>query len=346
MAEYYDGTKILTLKDINGNEPQFKLVVGNRTAGKSFYFKRMLVRRFLKTGKKFCVLVRFKNEMMAVAESFFKDVQQITYPDKVMTAKPYGKDLFMELFIDDVPCGYCVPINSADTIKRYSSNFVDVEAIMFDEFQSEINKYCPREIEKFQSIIVSICRGQSQQFRPVPVYMISNAVSMFNPYYVFFGLTKKITGNTKFIRGKNYVFEHCYVESAAKAIASAFAFGETAYSDYATKNSYLLDTSNFIERVKGPKSFQFYFRVNGTAFGVWQVNDGELLYVSTSFDPKYPTSFAIKTTDHDIGSTFLRGKASGLMRYLREYFDSGRCRFEDMACREAFIDFVGYMAYK
>ena len=53
---YYDGTKLLSMKDINGNTPEIFMVTSNRTAGKTTYFGRMLVNRYLKSGAKFILL--------------------------------------------------------------------------------------------------------------------------------------------------------------------------------------------------------------------------------------------------------------------------------------------------
>lgn len=36
---YYDGTKLLSLKDADGNKPEIYLCVGNRTAGKTVFLK-------------------------------------------------------------------------------------------------------------------------------------------------------------------------------------------------------------------------------------------------------------------------------------------------------------------
>lgn len=55
---------------------------------------------------------------------------------------------------------------------------------MFDEFQSENNDYCPNEVQKFISVHTSVARGQGKQLRYVPVYMLSNPVTLLNPYYI------------------------------------------------------------------------------------------------------------------------------------------------------------------
>ena len=50
--EYYDGTKLLSLSDINGDKPELYLCTTNRTGGKTTYFGRYCVNRFIKHGEK------------------------------------------------------------------------------------------------------------------------------------------------------------------------------------------------------------------------------------------------------------------------------------------------------
>ena len=53
MTTYYDGTKLLSMKDLNGETPEIFICTANRTAGKTTYFGRLLVNRFKKDGKRF-----------------------------------------------------------------------------------------------------------------------------------------------------------------------------------------------------------------------------------------------------------------------------------------------------
>ena len=59
MGDFYNGNKLLSLLDINGKKPEIYMCCGNRTAGKTFFFKRWMLRRFVKHGEKFVVFVRY-----------------------------------------------------------------------------------------------------------------------------------------------------------------------------------------------------------------------------------------------------------------------------------------------
>lgn len=239
MNIYYDCNRLLTMKDINGQTPEIFMVAGNRTAGKTYSFKKRLVKDFMEKGEKFALLVRFNYEMDAIEETFFKDLIEIHFPDINVRGEWVGRQLFKKLFINDNECGYCVAINSADTVKKYSSMFVDVRKIFFDEFQSETNKYCSDEITKFISIHVSMARGGGSQSRYLPVYMASNTVTILNPYYSLFQISKRLTSTTKFLKGDGWVLELTYNENAANALNNS-AFGRAVSSQFI--NNYISQT--------------------------------------------------------------------------------------------------------
>ena len=150
MGKYYDGTKLLSLRDINRKKPEIYMCTSNRTAGKTTYFGRMFVNRFFDKKEKFALLYRYNYELVNVHEKFFKDLNTLFFPGHSMTSKAQANGKYFELFLDDMPCGYALALNDAEQIKKFSHLLSDVKRILFDEFQSETNKYCPHEIEKLE----------------------------------------------------------------------------------------------------------------------------------------------------------------------------------------------------
>ena len=162
------------------------------------------------------------------------------------------------MFIDNESCGYAISLNSADQLKKYSHLFSDISRLMFDEFQSETNHYCSDEIRKFVSVHTSIARGSGKQIRYVPVYMISNPVSIINPYYVELGISPRLDDKTKFLKGDGFVLEQGYVESASLAQKeSGFnrAFANNSYVAYASESVYLNDNKAFVEKPDGQSRY-------------------------------------------------------------------------------------------
>ena len=71
MPNYYDGTKLLSMKDLDGNTPEIFMVTSNRTAGKTTYFNRLVFNRWLRRKDKFMLIDRFKDEMDGIAEVMY-----------------------------------------------------------------------------------------------------------------------------------------------------------------------------------------------------------------------------------------------------------------------------------
>lgn len=341
---YYDGTKILSTLDINGDTPEIYMITSNRTAGKTTFFSRMLVKRFLRSKRKFCLVQRFDGELKGCSSAFFKDIKSLFFKRHEMDEKHY-KDLgYCELFLDGNPCGYGVAINTADKIKKISHFFNDVDAMFMDEFQSETNHYCPGEIKKFISIHTSIARGQGKQIRYVPVYMCANPVTLLNPYYNALGVSGRLHKNTKILRGEGWVLEQGFNESASKAQKeSAFnrAFKGEKYVEYAGEAVYLNDSTAFVTRPKGKNRYIFTLKYASKFFGVYEYPHDGVIFCSKKFDPQYPKTLVVTTDDHNINYLMLQ-RNELLILQLRSLFEKGCFRFSDLECKEVILKMLSY----
>lgn len=341
---YYDGTKLLSLSDKNGEKPEIYVSTSNRSAGKTTYFNRLAVNAFLKRGEKFGLIYRFKYELSDIAEKFFKDINGLFFPEHDMSSERKAGGIYHDLFIDDMHCGYAFALNSADQIKKYSHLFSDVSRLIFDEFQSETNNYCPDEIRKFISLHMSIARGQNKQVRYVPVYMISNPVTLINPYYVEWNISSRIKSDTKYLKGDGFVLEQGFNESASKANKeSAFnrAFSQNRYMEYAAQNVYLNDNTAFVEKPDGIGKYLATIKYNNYTFGIREYAEAGIIYCDDHADMSFPFKLTVTTDDHDINYVMLK-KNDLFLSSLRYYFDKGCFRFKDLKCKDAILKVLSY----
>lgn len=348
MPNYYDGNKLLSLLDIDGNKPEIYICTTNRTGGKTVYFSRLLVNKFIQSKEKFCLLYRYKYELDNVADKFFKDINGLFFNEYSMYSESKAKGVFHELYLckgdKKEICGYAIALNCADQIKKYSHFFSDISRILFDEFQSETNHYCTNEINKFLSVHTSIARGQGEQSRYVPVYMLSNPVSLLNPYYVQLGITTRLRDSTKFLRGVGFVMEQGFIESAANAQKqSAFnkAFAGTNYLAYATENVYLNDNATFIEKPKGKSNYLCTLKCDGINYAIREFPEHGVLYCDNTPDLTHPERFSVTTTDHNINYVMLK-RGELFISTLRFYFEHGCFRFKDLSCKNAVLKALSY----
>lgn len=348
---YYDGTKLLSLMDVNGKKPELFICSTNRSAGKTTYFNRLLMRRFFKNGEKFMLIFRFAYEVDGVAEKFFSDIRGLFFPNYRMTAKNRSKGVYQELFIaknDEEgigeSCGYAVALNQADAVKRFSHLFNGVGSMLFDEFQSETGKYAPGEVDKLISLHVSVARGNGEQIRYVPVYMLSNAVSLINPYYVAMDISARLTTKTRFLRGDGYVLEQGYLEAAATAQKeSGFnrAFSSSRYIGHASENLYLNDNTAFIEKMNGHGRYLATVLYEGASYGIRSFDDEGIVYMDNRPDESYPEKITVTVEDHRTNYVMLANN-SYFIQQLRYFFEKGCFRFRDLKCKEAALRLLSY----
>lgn len=351
---YYDGAKLLSLKDINGKDPEIYICTSNRSAGKTTYFSRLAVNRFLRRREKFALLYRFNYELDDIADKFFKDIGALFFAGYQMHSERRASGIYHELILEfpdsteEKPhadsCGYAISINSADQLKKYSHLFSDVQLILFDEFQSETGHYCPNEIRKFQSIHTTISRGQGKQNRRVPVIMISNPVSVINPYYAAMGISSRLRPSTHFLRGRGYVLEQGKNKHAADALsASSFmsAFENNSYAEYAANGNYLNDHDAFIASMPENGNYLVTLKYNDHFYSVKEYSESGILYVTDSYDKTYPFRIAIDLEDHAVNYVLL-SKNDGMITKFRFLFDHGCVRFKNQLCKDAFMTLCCY----
>lgn len=353
-SKYYDGTKLLSLKDINGYTPEIYMVTTNRTGGKTTYFGRMVVNRFLKKGSKFALLYRFNYELDSIADKFFKDINSLFFPGYTMVSKRQASGIYHELFLfypgmdvendDPIPCGYALTLNSCDQLKKYSHLLSDIDSIIFDEFQSETNHYCAQEVQKFISLHTSIARGQGMQYKPVPVYMIANPVTILNPYYVEMDISSRLRENTRYLRGDGFVLEQGFVESASVAQKeSAFnrAFGKNKYIAYSSESIYLNDSKVFIEKPSGIGRYLCTIRYNNINYAIREYEEEGVLYADNRPDMSYKYKIAVNTESHGVNYVMLK-RNDMFIQNMRYFFERGCFRFKDLNSKEAILKLISY----
>lgn len=349
--EQYDGTKLLSLRDINGKQPEIYICTTNRTGGKTTYFNRLLFNRFVKTQAKFMLVYRFNYELDDVAEKFFKDIQGLFFPEWCLESKRKARGVYYELYAylrndPDIKylCGYAVSLNNADQFKKYSHLFSDTQCMLMDEFQSETNHYCPNEVAKLMSLHTSVARGQGKAVRYVPVYLIGNPVSIINPYYVALGISARLRSDTKFMKGDGYVVEQGYVESVARAQEeSGFnrAFAGETYSAYSAQGVYLNDNHAFIDKPNGRARYLGTIKYNGKEFALREYAELGIIYCDGRPDATYPFKLAVTTDDHNVNYVMLK-RNDLFVQNMRYFFERGAFRFKDLQCKEAVMKMVSY----
>lgn len=343
LPDFYNGNKLLSMKDINGKTPEIFMCEGNRTAGKTYFFKRLCLRRWQRGKGKFAIYCRHTYELDGAHEAFFKDLEEVDFQGHIMDAEWAIKGMCKSLMFDGEECGYAIGMWNRDVIKQKSSMFVDVGCMFMDEFQSEAGKYIKDELGAFMSIHTSVARGGGKHTRYVPVFMASNGVSTINPYFTGLGIGKRLKDDCKFMRGDGWVLERTFNKEAAQQISeSAFAraFSSSKQMQYAAGSTYLLDNDNFIACMRGEKRPMCNLIHNGNTYGIWQLEGKDVYVVSEKHDPGYPVTITCQLSSHTPASMLVKQRtySSGLLNA----FNRGCVFFENAYCKDAFLDVIGF----
>ena len=344
MAQYYDGTKLLSMRDINGKRPELYLCVTNRSGGKTVYFNRLAVNKWKQGKGKFILIYRYNYELDDVADKFYKDIAPLFFSGSSMISKRKAAGIYHELIIDDESCGYAISLNSADQLKKYAHLFSDANRMIFDEFQSETNHYCSDEIRKFISVHTSVARGHGEQVRYVPVYMMANPVSLINPYYSELGIGARLHSDTKFLRGDGYVMEQGFIETASRAQKeSGFnrAFARNSYIAYSAESVYLNDSQAFLEKPAGKNRYLATLRYDRVDYAIREYTDSGVIYCDDNPDRTYNYKIAVTTGDHNVNFVMLK-RNDLFLDNMRWYFEKGCFRFKDLKCKEAVLKALSY----
>lgn len=322
-SKYYDGNRTLTHNCL------FNFVVGSRTAGKTFWFKKWAIEDFLKNKNQFVYVRRYAKEIKKSKPKFFDDIV-FMFPEHEFKVK--GD----EFLIDDEVAGYCIILSTAKIEKSVPYPFVN--KICLDEFLIEKGHYhyLPDEVGSFLNLYETIARPGSEHCDVITFFM-ANAITWTNPYFLYFNIKKptKVDKNGKAIwKNGEILLELSADEKLIKAKQNT-RFGSivngTAYGDYSIKNEFLLDDDTFIEKKSPNAKYYFTFKYNGNNFGVWIDTVEGKIWVSKSVDSSYKLVFSVTMKDHEPNTMFLKNISHyPQFKAFTENFKLGNVYYEDI----------------
>lgn len=321
---YYDNSKMLS------HNMLFNYVVGSRGGGKTFNAKEWCIRDFVKTGKQFIWVRRYKTEFQRIKQ-FFADIA-FKFPDLKMEVKG------SQFIINDKVAGWAIPLSTSK--KEKSTAFPDVNKIIYDEFIIDVGTYhyLKNEVEIFLEFYETVARIRDD----VRVMFISNAITMINPYFTYFGI--KMKEGAKFTKGMGWIVE-MYSNDEFRAKKRETRFGKmidnTEYGAYNIDNKFLRDSDEFIERPSGDLRYWCTILYNGVDYGVWFSPSKGTVYVSRKHDLSAGNRFCFTTDDHQPNVLLLKSvKYLKVIRRIKEAYELSLVRFDELKTKAAFYDYM------
>ena len=329
---FYDYQSVLSYNAL------LNFIIGERGVGKSYGAKKYVANHFLKKGKQFVYLRRYKTElkqaMMKNGVPIFFD--QIKNDPTMKNHKLSNKNDTM--YIDDKLCGFAMPLSVANILK--SSSYEDVDTIIFDEFIIDKGNYhyLQNEVIQLLDVIETVAR-----LRDIRVFFLGNAISITNPYFTFFDLTLPYNSDIKTFKDGlivvNYIKNIKYRE-----VKKSTRFGKlidgTEYGKYAIDNEFLRDSKAFIKKKTKTCKFYFILVLNSKYYGVWCDYQNGLMFISYDYDPNCPILFSINPDDHNENTLLIRCRTSPFFKSLIEHYRVARLCFENQQIKNNVMQFL------
>lgn len=323
---YFNGYEMLTHNCL------FNFVIGNRGCGKTYWSKEWAINDFLKTGSQFVYLRRYETEFNeGKNKKFFDDILD-KYPDHEFSVKG------MSMFIDGKPCGFFKSLSKAKVEK--SVPFPAVNKIIYDEFilDKGSHHYLPDEVINFLEFYETIARTRNN----VRAIFISNAITVTNPYFLFFNI--KLNSKKKFQKPREDVLVVLENDDEFMEMKRKTRFGKiingTKYGDYAIDNMFLRDDDTFIGKKTGNARYYFTLRYKAISYGVWIDYIAGKYYVSKDIDPYCKLLFCITQDDHTPNTMLIKGKSSKILRQFTEAYKIGCVVFENINIKNICYDII------
>lgn len=313
-------------------------VLGERGVGKSYGAKRLVLKKWLKSGEQFIYLRRYKTELDTALVTFWDDI--VANGEFEGHKLGVRKSKMLSTFTcDGKICGYAVPLSTSNILK--STAFPDVKLIVFDEFLLDTGSgsyhYIRGEVEMVLDAIETVGR-----LKDIQVIFLGNATSQVNPYFAYFNLSLPYNSEFKTFKDGLIVVNYIRNEEYRK-VKKASKFGrliqDSNYGKYAIDNEFLRDSNEFI--CKRPSDAKFYcvLVLNGLNVGVWYAKDG-YLYLSEKFEPNSHYKFACDYDDHSESTIFLNARENPFLKMCVRYYKQGLLRFENIKVKNSAIDLL------
>lgn len=327
---YYDLSKVLTYNAF------LNFLIGERGCGKTYSTTKFLVSQFIKKGYEFAYVRRYKTEIKEDAPCFF---DALIKNDEFKEHNLYYKN--KKFYCDDKVIGYAMTLTTAQNLK--GSNFPNVKYIIFDEFIIEDNShhYLQNEVISFLGLIESIART-----RDIKIFMLGNACSLTNPYFMFFDITLPYNSQIKTYKDGlillNYMENKAYREFKKKTKFGKLVAG-TTYENYAINNKFYNDNKDFIQKKTGTSKCSFSFRYKDNIYGVWLDYNVGKVFVSFSYNPN-GIIFACTKDDMTPNAMLLSiAKNYNSWKVFIKNYKLGNVFYENMKIKLAVQDILKYI---
>ena len=340
--------------DTFSRNARVNIIYSSRGIGKTYGWRKSVLREWTKTGNCFCEVLRYADQIGAVAGEYFTKLAP-EFPELMFRSQ--SNKIYSTIFAarkpaedekpDWKPCGYVVALTRYLQLKNMSQGFKTVHRFMFDEFMIEpedrYHTYLAGEFNKLASVIDSVSRETPDSEVKPQIYLCGNSADLTNPYFYHYGIREAPKHGYTWLNAEKTVLLHNYtdVEYAQAKQESTLAgqmLAGSAAGRMSAQNTFATATDDYIGQKPARARFQFGLKHKGTNYGIW-LDDSEGLYYVNEQIPKGNEKPTFALTAKDNRPNLLMAKrAETALRGFTDLYYYDCIRYSSPIIREKFMD--------
>lgn len=337
MVEYY--LQKYMEKTLSYNAPM-TIAIGGNSIGKTYSFTYQGVKEFIKTGKQFGWIRRYAPELKKASSNFFDDlIEHDEFPGYIFkTDKERG-------YIAKKPTGnakpewqVCCHFFALSMQGSYKGTaYPKIKRLIFDEYIREVKTppgYLYDDIGKLMKLWKTVGRKRND----CQLYLISNAVDLVNPAFLWLGITDEPKPGYSWHNDKTVLLHHikdaAFAQSERDTLVGKVIAG-TELEKIMIDNEFAASNDLFIAKKTANAKYRYGFKYCGHVYAIWLDNSNGLFYVNRKA-PKGGLVYSLTTEDHR-PNMYLVESAGKFARQIGRLYGNGVVRFENNAAREGFL---------
>lgn len=338
-TKYYDPATIIT------KQVPINFIVGARSVGKTYGFKKFLINKAIKTGRKFIYLRRNIVEIETVINFFGTVEMDEAFKDVVFQQKGnmlyYAKTKDENDVWDWIHIGIMYGLTDWRKIK--SNEYPEFDYILYDEWQpGERGGFLKNEPRLFLDVMLSVFRGREGQ-----AFLLGNSSVLYNPYFtyldinpnVFQEFTRSERDKDGFVKAIVQILDSReWAESQAHTMMSKIIRG-TPYEEFALENKFSDNDSSLVERKSKTSKNIAIFSIQGEMVGVWYDKRTKFVHMSEQYNPSLNIKYGFYPDDYDENHVSYREVfTSGVIEIILEARKNNKIRFTSTKAKSISAD--------
>lgn len=268
-------------RSIDGYDRPYNFVISAREPGKSTMF--MLIKHYFKWKQDYAPLLYIVRNIVEITKSLILTIQDVIlnkFTDDNITFE-YSKADLREGVVDIyIKNKLFMRIEALSiTLRKIKQTILHrCRCIEFDEFiinPRQNEKYLPDEALKFKELYTTNKRDRLDPNKPLKCYWLGNPYSLFNPYFVWLGISPSQLIFGKILVGETYAVDYYRMKEELKQKIlkenPAYIF-DKEYCDYALEGKAVLDKNIKLGKLPPNYHLRFVFKSENKYIGIFQNN--------------------------------------------------------------------------